>query len=109
MELYEAAEIDGASKSKQFFKITIPLLRPTTFFLMITGIIGSFKMFGTTNVMTQGGPGHSTYTLVYYVYKTAFSYYRMGYASAIAVVLFVLLLIVTAIQWNHNKQAEANL
>ena len=108
-ELYEAAEIDGASKSKQFFKITIPLLRPTTFFLMITGIIGSFKMFGTTNVMTQGGPGHSTYTLVYYVYKTAFSYYRMGYASAIAVVLFVLLLIVTAIQWNHNKQAEANL
>lgn len=105
-DLYEAAEIDGANKVQQFFKITIPMLRPTTFFLVITGIIGSFKMFGTTNVMTQGGPGHATYTLVYYIYKTAFSYYRMGYASAVAVILFVLLLVVTMIQWNHNKKNE---
>lgn len=105
-DLYEAAEIDGASSVQQFFKITIPLLKPTTFFLTITGIIESFKVFGTVNVMTSGGPGSSTYTLVYYIYKAAFSYYRMGYASSIAVVLFVILLVVTLIQWNHNEKKD---
>ncbi|MDD6790439.1 MAG: sugar ABC transporter permease, partial [Lachnospira sp.] len=87
----------------KFWYVTIPQLRPTTFFLMITGIIGSFKVFGSVNVMTQGGPGHSTYTLVYYIYKSAFSYYNMGYASAIAVILFLILLVVTLIQWKHNN------
>ena len=87
-------------------KITVPLLQPTTFFLTITGIIGSFKVFGYTNVMTAGGPGTSTYTLVYYIYTSAFKYYRMGYGSAIAVVLFIMLLIVTIIQWVHNNKKE---
>ena len=67
-------------------------------------IIGSFKVFGTVNVMTSGGPGSSTYTLVYYIYKCAFTYYRMGYGSAVAVVLFIMLLIITIIQWNHNER-----
>lgn len=103
-DLYEAADIDGATGVQKFFRITIPLLRPTTFFLTITGIIGSFKVFGTVNVMTKGGPGYSTYTLVYYIYKTAFSYYRMGYASSVAVVLFVILLLITVYQWKHNEK-----
>ena len=105
-DLYESADIDGANAVQKFMKITVPLLQPTTFFLTITGIIGSFKVFGYTNVMTAGGPGTSTYTLVYYIYTSAFKYYRMGYGSAIAVVLFIMLLIVTIIQWVHNNKSE---
>jgi multiple sugar transport system permease protein len=105
-DLYEAAEIDGANPIQKFFKITVPLLKPTTFFLTITGIISSFKVFGYTNVMTKGGPGSSTYTLVYYIYTSAFQYYKMGYSSAIAVILFIMLLIVTIIQWVHNSKEE---
>lgn len=103
-DLFESAELDGASKVQQFIHITVPLLRPTTFFLTITGIISSFKVFGYTNIMTQGGPGSSTYTLVYYIYSAAFKYYKFGYASAIAVVLFLILLVVTIIQWTHNDE-----
>ena len=107
-DLYESADIDGANAVQKFLKITVPLLQPTTFFLTITGIIGSFKVFGYTNVMTSGGPGTSTYTLVYYIYTSAFKYYRMGYGSAIAVVLFIMLLVVTIIQWVHNSKSEKN-
>lgn len=103
-DLYEAADIDGANGVEKFRFITVPLLAPTTFFLTITGIIASFKVFGTVNVMTSGGPGSATYTLVYYVYKCGFTYYRMGYGSAVAVILFILLLIITLIQWNHNER-----
>ena len=105
-DLYESADIDGANAVQKFLKITVPLLQPTTFFLTITGIIGSFKVFGYTNVMTAGGPGTATYTLVYYIYTSAFKYYRMGYGSAIAVVLFIMLLVVTIIQWVHNNKSE---
>lgn len=103
-DLFESAELDGANKIQQFIHITIPQLKPTTFFLTITSIISSFKVFGYTNIMTQGGPGSSTYTLVYYIYTAAFKYYKFGYASAIAVVLFLILLVVTIIQWNHNDE-----
>ena len=103
-DLFESAELDGANKVQQFIHITVPLLSPTTFFLTITGIISSFKVFGYTNIMTQGGPGSSTYTLVYYIYSAAFKYYKFGYASAIAVVLFLILLVVTIIQWRHNGE-----
>lgn len=105
-ELYEAANIDGANWRQKFIHLTIPLLQPTTFFLMITGILNSFKAFGTINVMTKGGPGYATYTLVFYIYKCAFSYYKMGYASAIAVVLFFIMLLVTLYQWYHNQHNE---
>ncbi|MBQ7841449.1 MAG: sugar ABC transporter permease [Lachnospiraceae bacterium] len=107
-DLYESAEIDGVNIVQKFIYITMPLLKPTTFFLTITGIISSFKVFTYSNVMTQGGPGSSTYTLVYYIYTSAFKYYRMGYASAIAVILFLMLLIVTIIQWIHNNKNETN-
>lgn len=105
-DIYEAAEIDGANFWQRSLYVTVPLLAPTTFFLSLTGIIASFKVFGTINVMTQGGPGNSTYTLVYYIYKAAFSYYKMGYASSIAVVLFIMLLIITIIQWTSKSQQE---
>lgn len=103
-ELYEAAEIDGASGIQKFCYLTVPLLQPTTFFLTITGIITSFKVFGQINVMTSGGPGSATYTLVYYIYRRAFTYYEMGYASAVAMILFLILLVVTIIQWKHNEK-----
>ena len=103
-DLFESAELDGANKVQQFIHITVPLLSPTTFFLTITGIISSFKVFGYTNIMTQGGPGSSTYTLVYYIYSAAFKYYKFGYASAIAVILFLILLVVTIIQWTQNGE-----
>lgn len=105
-DLYESADIDGANAVQKFFNITVPLLRPTTFFLTITGIITSFKVFGYTNVMTAGGPGTATYTLVYYIYTAAFEYNRMGYGSAIAVILFLMLLVVTIVQWVHNNKSE---
>lgn len=103
-DVYEAAEIDGATWRQRFIHITVPLIRPTTFFLTITGILNSFKVFGTINVMTKGGPGHATYTLVFYIYKAAFSYYKMGYASSIAVILFLILLALTLFQWKHNEK-----
>lgn len=103
-DVYEAAEIDGANWGQKFIHLTVPLIRPTTFFLTITGILNSFKVFGIINVMTKGGPGHSTYTLVFYIYKAAFSYYKMGYASSIAVVLFLILLVLTLFQWKHNEK-----
>ena len=105
-DIYEAADLDGVNGIQRFFYITLPQLKPTTFFLTVTGIISSFKVFGQINVMTHGGPGSSTYTLVYYIYKSAFTYYEMGYASAVAMVLFAILLCVTLYQLHHNKNND---
>ena len=105
-DIYEAADLDCVNGIQRFFYITLPQLKPTTFFLTVTGIISSFKVFGQINVMTHGGPGSSTYTLVYYIYKSAFTYYEMGYASAVAMVLFAILLCVTLYQWHHNKNND---
>ena len=105
-DIYEAADLDGVNGIQRFFYITLPQLKPTTFFLTVTGIISSFKVFGSINVMTHGGPGSSPYTLVYYIYKSAFTYYEMGYASAVAMVLFAILLCVTLYQWHHNKNND---
>ena len=105
-DIHEAADLDGVNGIQRFFYITLPQLKPTTFFLTVTGIISSFKVFGQINVMTHGGPGSSTYTLVYYIYKSAFTYYEMGYASAVAMVLFAILLCVTLYQWHHNKNND---
>lgn len=103
-ELYEAAAIDGANEFKKFFKITIPLLTPTTFFLLVTTLIGAFQVFGQVKIMTGGGPGTSSNVLVYYIYTTAFRFYRMGYASAISWILFVIIFIITIIQWRGQKK-----
>lgn len=103
-DLYEAARIDGASKWQQFRNITIPLLSPTTFMLLILGIIGSFKVFEQSYVMTSGGPAHATYTLVLYIYSNAFEWLRMGYASAMAYILAIIIFIITIIQLKGQKK-----
>lgn len=102
--LYEAAVIDGADRLKQFFSVTLPMLSPTTFFVLITTIINSFKVFGTVNVMTQGGPGDSSSVIVFDIYVTAFRYYKMGYASAMAWILFIMVFAITLIQWRGQKK-----
>ncbi len=97
--LYEAAEIDGASQHRQFWSITLPLLTPTTFFVVIMSVIGSFQVFEQAYIMTQGGPVRSTVTTVYYIYENGFQWHRMGYASAVAWALFAMILGVTLVQW----------
>lgn len=96
--LYEAADLDGAGPVQRFFRITLPLLRPSMFFVLVTNTIGSFQMFDTVYVMTQGGPGGSTDTMNYHIYQQAFQLFRTGYASALAMLLFAVILLVTAVQ-----------
>lgn len=103
-DVYEAAKVDGASAVRQFFSITIPLISPTTFFLTIMGIIGSFKVFDQISVLTQGGPGSSSSVMAYYVYRTAFEYFDMGYANTLAWALFVLVFLVTLVQWKMQAK-----
>lgn len=103
-DVYEAADVDGANEFHKFFKITIPSLSPTTFFLVITTFITSFQVFAPIQIMTRGGPGTSTNVLVYYIYTSAFTFYRMGYAASMSWILFVILFIVTMIQWQGQKR-----
>ena len=106
---FEAARIDGASALNQFRHITVPLLAPATFLLLILDIIYSFQVFDLIYVMTGGGPGFSTTMLVQYIFKSAFVTSEMGYASAIGVALYVLILAFTVVQWRASRQAEAAL
>ncbi|MEW9699445.1 carbohydrate ABC transporter permease [Paenibacillus sp. SI8] len=103
-DLYEAAEIDGASPWVRFSKITFPLLSPTSFFLLVTGIISTFKVFELIAVTTSGGPLNSTSMIVWNLYDTAFINLRVGYASSMAVVLFAMVMIITALQWLGQKK-----
>ncbi|UUX33184.1 carbohydrate ABC transporter permease [Fundicoccus culcitae] len=95
--LYEAASLDNASRWRVFTKISLPMISPTIFFLTIISIINSFKMFETANIMTQGGPLNATTTLVYAIYEEGTLYFKVGYASAIGVVLLVILAVLTII------------
>jgi multiple sugar transport system permease protein len=97
--LYEAAKIDGANARQAFFRITLPLLRPTLLFVAVTQFIGQMQMFGQSLIMTQGGPGDESRTVLVYLYQTAWSFFRMGYASAMAVVLALIMILVTLIQF----------
>jgi multiple sugar transport system permease protein/sn-glycerol 3-phosphate transport system permease protein len=96
--LYEAARIDGAGGFQLFRRITLPLLSPYILFVTIVAFIGAFEDFDLFYTMTQGGPAESTTTLIYYVYKYAFKFFDIGYASAAATVLFVILMVITFIQ-----------
>lgn len=98
-ELYEVSRIDGASAWKQFWHVTLPLLKPTTFFILVTSFIGSFQIFTTIYVMTQGGPIGSTDVFVYHIYDAAWNQLRMGYASAMSWILFFIILAATYIQF----------
>ncbi|TBL76579.1 carbohydrate ABC transporter permease [Paenibacillus thalictri] len=103
-DLYEAADIDGANVWEQFRNITVPMLSPTTFFLLVTGVISSFKAFDLIAVLTQGGPANSTSVIVYYLYEAAFINLKTGYASAMAVVLMLFVLLLTFLQWLGQKK-----
>jgi multiple sugar transport system permease protein len=100
-ELYEAAHLDGATHWRRFVHITLPLLGPAHLFLFITGFISSFQLFGPIYVMTQGGPLKGTWSLVYEIWWKAFREFRMGYAAALAWILFAIIFIVTLVQWRY--------
>ena len=104
-DYYEAAKLDGASGISIFRKITLPLLAPTTAFLLVTQFISSMKIYGAVDVMTAGGPSRSTEMVVYMLYKMTFEDYRIDRASVIAIVFFIFLLIVTALtmRWSNRK------
>lgn len=95
---YEAAAIDGANGWQKFWHITVPLLAPTTLFVLVISIIGSFQVFDIVFVLTSGGPLGATKVLVFYLYEHAFKYFDMGYASAVAYVLFAILFVLTLVQ-----------
>ncbi|MEN8906759.1 MAG: sugar ABC transporter permease [Clostridiales bacterium] len=103
-ELYEAATVDGAKTWNKFKNITLPMLTPTTFFVSIMLVINCFKIFDLILVMTDGGPGRATNVLVYHIYNQAFLNFKFGYASAISMVLFLLVLSVTLLQFRLEKK-----
>jgi multiple sugar transport system permease protein len=100
-ELYEAAKVDGASGWQSFLHITLPLLKPTTLFALVTGMIGGFQVFTQIYVMTGGGPGTASRTLVMHIYETGFKFFEMGRASALAFLLFALVLVITMLQLKY--------
>ncbi len=106
--LYEAAKLDGANEVQQFFSITWPMLRPTTFFLLITGMMNSFAVFEQVNIMTGGGPFNQTTTIVHQIYRRGFLEYKMGYASSMAVVLLIFSLIVTFFIFKFGSTGQDN-
>lgn len=101
--LYEAASIDGATRWQKFRHITIPQLAPTTFFVFVMACIHSFQVFGQVLIVTNGGPVNSTTTIAHQIYKNGFEYFHMGYASAQAVVLLLIILAITVVNWKHGK------
>ena len=105
--LGEAARLDGASKWQEFRFVTLPLLKPFTLYVLIMAVIGSFQVFGRIFVLTGGGPVDSTLVAVQYIYRVAFTYNQIGYASALSVCLFALLLVLTVVQmkWLNPKEA----
>lgn len=98
-QLYEAARIDGASGVQIFFSITLPLLRPTILFITVTGVISHFQVYGQPFIMTTGGPGRSSYTVIFYLYQIAWTAFRMGYGAAVAVVLALIIATLTVFQF----------
>jgi multiple sugar transport system permease protein len=102
--LYEAAALDGAGAWARFRDITLPSLGPTTFFILIISLINSFQVFDLTFILTQGGPGIATTTIVMYIYDQGFSYFQMGYAAAIAWVLFIIIFLITLLQMQLQKR-----
>ena len=103
-DYYESASLDGASKIKQFFYITLPCIAPSIFLVLIITTIGSLKVFGQIKALTSGGPGTASYVMVYYIYQKAFQNYKFGFASAASVVLFIMIVALTILQWVLRKK-----
>jgi multiple sugar transport system permease protein len=108
-DLYEAARIEGAGPWKSFWNITLPLLRPTLVFVLVTSIIGSFQVFDSIAVTTLGGPVSSTRAIVWYIYESSFVNFQMGYASAMSCALFVILAVVTIVQMRILRSSQSEL
>jgi multiple sugar transport system permease protein len=104
-EYYEASKIDGAGWYQQIRYITIPLIYPTTFFILVTSTISAIQGFDQFYVMTRGGPAGATTTLVYYIFENAFEWFNMGYASSAAIVLFLIIMILTLFQWRFANKS----
>lgn len=102
-DLYESARIDGAGYWSRLYHVTIPMLSPTLFFVVIIGVIASFQIFGQIDILTGGGPANATNLIVYSIYQQAFSYGNFGFASAEAIVLFIIILIVTIFQFRFGE------
>lgn len=103
-ELYEAARIDGAGWWDQFRGVTVPLITPTIFFILVLSIIGSFQVWTITYLLTQGGPAKATLTLSYYIYQQGFQWFHMGFAASLAYVLFAIVFVVTVIQFRLQSR-----
>lgn len=103
-DLYEAAEVDGASSWHQFRHITLPLLSPTILFLTVISVIGALQIFEQPQILTNGGPGDATRTIVLYIYEHGFRFFDMGYASTIAISLFAIILVLTALQFRLSRR-----
>jgi multiple sugar transport system permease protein len=103
-ELYEAAEVDGAGRLRKFWSITLPMLSPTIFFNLVTGIIAAFKIFTTAYVATGGGPYYASYFYVLHLFNNFFKYLNMGYASALAWILFVIIMLFTLLQLRFARR-----
>jgi multiple sugar transport system permease protein len=101
--LYEAATIDGAGAWRRFWNVTLPMLSPLIFYNLVMGIIGSFQIFTQAKVMTNGGPGNATLFYVLNLYRQAFELHKMGYASALAWVLFLIVLLLTLLVFRGSK------
>ncbi len=101
---YEAAKVDGASKTKQFFSITLPLLTPSLFFCIIMALINAFQLFPQVMIMTEGGPNGATQVMVERIYTYGFKYFKMGYAAAYSWILFVIIFVLTSIQMKLQKR-----
>lgn len=108
-DLYEAARLDGASEFAMFRLITLPLLRPVMVFVLVTSVVGSFQIFDVIAVTTQGGPANSTRAVLWYIYENAFKFSRMGYASAMSMTLFAILMLVTALQMRVLRAGQSDL
>lgn len=106
-ELHEAARIDGATAIQRFWNVTLPALRPTMFFVIVMLTIGAFRVFDLVLIMTGGGPGQSTLVLSQLIWRLGFDQHQFGYASAVAVVLFLICLVITVVQFLWNKKQEA--
>jgi len=102
-EYYEAATIDGANWFQRLRFITVPLLSPTTFFILVTSFIGAMQAFDQFYIMTQGGPAYATTTLVMYIYQNGFQFFKMGYAATVAAMLFIAIFIITFVQWRTAR------
>ncbi len=107
--VYEAAMIDGSDEITTFWRITLPLLRPVTVFVLVTSIVGSFQIFDTIAVATGGGPVDATRALVFYIYDNAFKFFKMGYASAMAITLFAILIFFSIVQLRLFRADQSDL